>query len=145
MKRRYLLMMVMMLSIGLVQISCTKEKEEDDDDVKPVDDREQFIGEWSSRETYSSGGEPVIGTMVITKDSSNSTQIFISNLNSLGFDQLTYAIVTSRSFTIPEQIVCNQTIKGSGKLNTENTIVMDFVSSDGADADTVNAVLTKKS
>lgn len=140
-KKYYFFIVAVVISLSLLQTACTKDKE--DEDVKPVDDREQFIGSWSSRETYSSGGEPVIGTMVITKNSNNSSQIFISNLNSLGGDQLTYAIVTSRSFTIERQNVCNQWITGSGKLNNETTILMNFVSTDGADADTVSAVLTK--
>jgi hypothetical protein len=107
-----------------------------------TDPRDNFVGTWTVNEQSALYGTNNY-TAVIVKDPGNSTQVLIRNFYHFGMDEDTWAIPTISSITIPEQLVCNHTVKGNGTRN-KNQITWSYTVNDGADIDQVTAVYTKQ-
>ena len=112
------------------------------DDPLPTDARDNFVGTWAVNETSSLYGINNY-TVVIRYDPNSSSQVLMSNFYHFGDEIDTYAIPTAGSLTVPQQEVCNHTVKGTGIL-TKNTITWSYSVNDGADLDQVTAVFTKQ-
>lgn len=107
-----------------------------------TDPRDNFVGTWTVSEQSSLYGNNNY-TAVIVLDPGNSTQVLIRNFYHFGMDEDTWAIPTISSITIPQQIVCGHTVKGSGTRN-KNQITWSYTVNDGADIDQVTAVYTRQ-
>ncbi len=112
------------------------------DDPLPSDPRNNFVGSWTVNETSSLYGTNNYSATIV-KDPNNSTQVLISNFYHFGMEIEIYAIPTVSSITVPQQIVCNHTVKGTGTLNKAK-IDWAYTVNDGADIDNVIAVYTKQ-
>lgn len=114
-----------------------------DDDDPGVEDREKFLGSWSTTETSLEYPQPITFTVTIEKDD-NSAQIRLYNIYQLGTDVYAYALVTGNSFTIPNQNVSNmEIVDGYGEMVDDNTIELDYVINDGANQDTVTGQMKR--
>lgn len=107
-----------------------------------TDPRDNFTGDWSVNEISSLYGTTNYNVKIV-KDPNNSSQVIIKNFYHFGMDMDTYAIVTIGTITVPEQIVCNHTVQGFGKLD-KNRIQWTYTANDGADIDNVTATYTKQ-
>lgn len=112
------------------------------DDPVPSDPRDNFVGNWTVNETSSLYGINNYSATIV-KDPNNSTQVLIRNFYHFGMEIDTYAIPTLSSITIPQQNVCNHTVKGTGILN-KGKIDWSYTVNDSADIDNVVAVYTKQ-
>jgi hypothetical protein len=112
---------------------------EPDEETGP--DREAFLGTWVCTET-----SQVFGTtsfqVNIVESSANESQVYIRNFYNLGTTEQAYATISGKSINIPQQVVSNNTISGSGTLSG-NRINLSYSVNDGQTVDNVSAVLTK--
>lgn len=113
----------------------------DDIDLPYVDPVDKFVGDWFCEERSQLYGESTFN-VEIKKDPTNSAQVLIVNFYHFGNDIETFAIPTTSTITIPEQYVCNHTVKGTGFLSN-NVISWEYIVDDGADIDTVAATYTR--
>lgn len=123
------------LIIGLFALSSCDPNESIDPDQ---DVRAPYLGTWVCTElsgmTYS---------VTVTLDQSNSTQILIGNFHFYGANEKVYAIATANNLTLPSQVICGNTVNGSGTLVNDSKFTLKYYVNDGADIDTVNATYTK--
>lgn len=114
------------------------------EDPDPSDPRDNFVGNWNVNEVSSLYGTTNYNVTIIY-DPGNSSQVLIKNFYHFGLEIETYAIPTLTSITVPEQSVCNHTVKGAGKLSSnKNSIDWTYSANDGADIDNVTATFTKQ-
>jgi len=113
------------------------------EDPDPADPRDNYTGNWTVNEVSSLYGTNNYNVSIIY-DPGNSTQVLIKNFYHFGMEIETFAIATNASLTVPEQIVCNHTVKGKGTLSTKNKIEWTYTVNDGADVDNVTATFTKQ-
>lgn len=128
-----------MLLAGLLAFSACDEVIEDD---PSTDEREKFLGSWTTTETSTLYPNPITFTVTVENDD-NSTQIRLYNIYQLGTNVYAYAIVTGSSFTMPEQSVNNMIIEGYGEMVNENTIELEYTVNDGSDLDQVTGEMKK--
>ena len=112
------------------------------DENKDVDQRDKLIGTWSCTETSSKNHNPITFSIGITKNELTTNEISLSNFYLLGFDQKARSIVDYSNLSIPQQVVCNLNVHGSGAY-AQSKINLVYYVNDNADIDTVNAVLSK--
>lgn len=103
-----------------------------------ADARDKFIGTWNVQET---GKKKINYQVQITADPSNSVQVFISNFYNFGIKP--YAIATTNTLTVPQQVFSTEGIRvwGSGSYSS-NTINWVYYVNDGANQDTIHSVYT---
>jgi len=117
----------------------------DNDDPQPIGDaREKFVEQWTCSEQSKLNGASSF-TVTISLNSSNSTQIYLTNFYQLGGSQKVYGIVTDNSVTLANQTVNGILVKsGNGTITSNNNqINWNYRMDDGADIDTCTAVFTK--
>jgi hypothetical protein len=113
------------------------------EDPDPSDPRDNYTGNWTVNEVSSLYGTNNYYVSIIY-DPGNSTQVLIKNFYHFGLEIETYAIATNSSLTVPQQIVCNHTVKGNGNLITKSRMEWSYTVNDGADIDNVTATFTKQ-
>jgi len=114
----------------------------DPDDDKDIDQRDKFLGAWNCTETSSQNPNPITFQVSISKDELTENEINLSNFYHLGFEEKTRILVNFSDLSIPQQLVCNLTVSGSGAYSQSKVNLIYYVN-DGADIDTVNALLAK--
>ncbi len=99
-------------------------------DGDPVSDdpRDAYVGEWQFIESFkSTEGQSYIVT--ITKDPSNSSQVFLANFGNPGSNEV-YAVglVTSSQLVISQQKLVNGTwiVQGSGSFSNTSKTAMNW-------------------
>lgn len=112
------------------------------DDDKDVDQREKFLGSWTCTETSSQNPNPINFSVSFSKNELTENEMSLNNFYHLGFEEKTTVIVNFSNVSIPEQVVCNLNVSGSGAYNNSKVNLVYYVN-DGADIDTVNAVLNR--
>jgi len=112
------------------------------DDNKDVDQRDKFVGTWNCTETSSKNHNSITFSVSIAKNELTTNEISLSNFYLLGFDQKARSIVDYSNLSIPQQVVCNLNIHGSGAYLQSKVNLIYYVN-DNADIDTVNAILSK--
>ncbi len=128
---KYIALITVVCIFGLY--SCDKTSNDPATDV-----REQYVGFWTSTESTS-----ISYPVTISLDASNSAQILINNFHYLGASEKAYAIATKSSLTFPSQVICGNTISGSGTYVNANKITLKYYVNDQTTIDTVNATYTK--
>ncbi len=109
------------------------------DTIDPDQDvRAAYLGTWLCTET--SG---MSYSVTVTLDQANSTQILIGNFHLYGASEKVYAIATANNLTLPSQVICGNTVNGSGNLVNESMFTMKYYVNDLTTIDTVNATYTK--
>jgi hypothetical protein len=114
----------------------------DDPFADPVD---KFLGNWKATETSTLYGPGYVYDVTITRNTSNSVEILISNFYMQGVQERAKALVTGNTLTIVEQTICDGTItiEGSGKYVSEK-IELTYTALDGADLDQVTAIFSRR-
>ena len=112
------------------------------DENAVVDQRDKFLGTWNCTETSSQNPTAITFSVSIAKNELTENEISLSNFYHLGFDQKSNIAVSYSDLSIPSQVVCNLNVNGSGAY-TQSKINMIYYVNDGADIDTVNALLSK--
>jgi len=112
------------------------------DDDKDVDQRDKFIGAWTCTETSHKNPAPIDFSVHITKNELTTNEILLSNFYLLGNEEKITIRVDYSNLSIAQQTVCDMTVHGSGAYNQGKVNLVYYVN-DGADIDTVNAVLSK--
>jgi len=120
----------------LAMPSCKPDNNED------ADQRDKFIGTWNCAETSSQNPNTINFSVSITKDDLTQNEILLDNFYHLGSDQKSRMIVDYSNVSMPQQTICNLNVNGSGAYTNSNISLVYYVN-DGADIDTVNALLTK--
>ena len=119
-------------------------------DGDPVSDdpRDAYVGEWQFIESFkSTEGQSYIVT--ITKDPSNSSQVFLANFGNPGSNEV-YAVglVTSSQLVISQQKLVNGTwiVQGSGSFSNTSKTAMNWAFSitAGGSKDDYTATATKQ-
>lgn len=131
--------LALILSILAVS-SCQPDEEEE---PTPVDERDKFVASWTCQENSTQTG-PSTFTVHITKSSSNSSQIQLENFYNFGFQNKAIATISGSSFSIASQQISGNTISGSGALQSNGTITMNYTVNNGSAIDTCSAVMTKQ-
>ena len=108
------------------------------DNPDNTDVRAQYVATWTCAEQ---GG--MTYPVIITLDSSNSTQILMDNFHYLGAGHKAMAIATTNNLTLPSQELCANTINGSGTLVNANKITLLYYVNNHSTIDTINATYTK--
>ncbi len=123
----------------IVFASCQVDKSTID---PTADDRDKYVGNWTCVENPAA---KVSFSITITKNTANSSEIFISNFNLLGVDVKPYATVSSTTLTIPTQLVCSNTtrIYGNGILVNDAKITLQYTVID-TDSASYTATYTKQ-
>ena len=134
------------LIIGVLFLMTSCEPDTDfDPTLNPVD---ELVGEWTVNENSNLYHSSVY-RVIIEKDSSRENSIFMYNLYHVGVDESTNASVLGNTeLMIAKQSICENTaslyIEGEGVITSNyRTIELEYLVNDGADIDTVSAVLTK--
>lgn len=112
------------------------------DENENADQREKFIGTWNCTETSSQNPNPITFSVTITKDELTENEIMLANFYHLGEDQKSRLVVNYSQLSMPQQTVCNLNVSGTGAY-TQDKVNMTYYVNDGADIDTVNALLAK--
>ena len=112
------------------------------DDNKDVDQRDKFAGTWNCAETSSKNHNTINFSVSISKNELTTNEISLTNFYDLGADQKARLTVDYSNLSIPQQVICNLNIHGSGAF-TQSKINLLYYVNDNADIDTVNAVLSK--
>ena len=112
------------------------------DDNKDVDQRDKFIGSWNCTETSSKNHNSITFSVAISKNELTTNEIYLSNFYLLGSDQKARSTVDYSNLSIPQQVVCNLNVHGSGAY-TQSKVNLLYYVNDNADIDTVNAILSK--
>jgi len=128
--------LIFLFSLLVLLIAC------DPDDDENIDQRDKYLGAWNCTETSSQNPNPITFQVSISKDELTENEIKLSNFYHLGFEEKTRIIVDFSDLSIPQQTVCNLTVTGSGAY-TQNKVNLIYYVNDGADIDTVNALLAK--
>lgn len=122
--------------VVLSLIGCTT-----DEDLNPTDDRDKYLGSWSCTEQ---GATQSTFIVTITKSTSDSTKIFLANINSLGSSYKPAAVVNGNSLTIPVYNSGGYTVSGSGNYNSgSGTISLTYTINGGGNDENYTAVLSK--
>ncbi len=127
---------IIALSLSAAFASCTTEE-----NPTNFDDRDDFTGNWSCQETGSSSGTSSY-TVSISKSTTDSTAILISNFYGLGNSQKAIGIVDGNSLTIPQQTVDNLNVLGGNGTLTGSTINLNYAISSGS-IDNITATYTR--
>lgn len=132
---------IIIFSSFFVLFSCTTE----DPLLDNSDSRDKFAGTWQCKENSRINGTSSF-TVIISKDSSNSSQVKIANFYMYGLSEHAIANVSGRNISIPKQTLCNNLIHGDGYIdNSETTINFEYVIDDGSgEIDSCTAIFTKK-
>ncbi|HNZ42789.1 MAG TPA: hypothetical protein PLB59_02545 [Bacteroidales bacterium] len=124
-----------LLILGLTTLySC-----DPNDVINPDEDvRAPYLGTWLCTEL--SG---MSYSVTVSLDQTNSAQILIGNFHLYGASEKVYAIATTNNLTLPSQLICGNTVHGSGNLINANKFTMKYYVNDQTTIDTVNADYTK--
>jgi hypothetical protein len=136
MKHTNILLAVILATILLV-FAC-----EPIDNPDNTDPRDKFTGIWTVNEVSQLYGNNTY-TVTIINDPGNSSQVLLKNFYHFGLETETYAIPTTSTITVPQQVVCNYSVSGSGTLNN-GKISWSYTVSDGADTDHATATFVKQ-
>ncbi len=128
---------VLFLLIALFAIASCKP-----DENKDVDQRDKFIGTWNCTETSSKNHNSITFSVVISKNELTTNEVSLANFYLLGADQKARSTVDYSNISIPQQVVCNLNVHGSGAY-TQSKVNLLYYVNDNADIDTVNAILSK--
>lgn len=121
------------VAVGL--IGCT------DDVLGPTDNRDKLLGTWSCAET---GPTSSTFTVTITKNTADSTKVYLANLNNIGAGYKPQAVVSGNNLTIPTYNAMGYTTSGSGAYSpSSGNITLSYTVSDGNTTDNFQATLTK--
>lgn len=128
---------IKLILLGLVLIgsfmSCEKDPEE-----QVIDERDKLVGSWNvSDQTLSKAN--YIST--ISKDSQNSRKLWVKNFHGL-LDSI-FVYLDGNNIELPEQMIADQSTKGSASLQTSQQITWSYWVNDGAQQDTISAVYQK--
>lgn len=139
MRYRILSLILVLTSFTYLQ-SCVP----DDDQVpKPdeTDTRSKYTGDWNISEN-----SQVFGTtnyLINIKAGSGSSEILLTNFYNLGFQDSVTATLSGTSISIPTQTVDGHTVSGSGNIETDKFITLNYKVNDGSGNDNVTAELRK--
>ena len=130
---------VLLFVISFFALTLTSCEPED------LEARNKFIGKWLVEEASSLyDGSTMTFTVNIKASPDDPDEIIISNFYNMNVDA--YAYITGNNVTIPRQLICDDTIEvhGSGSYQSNGDIHMTYITDNGADEDTLTAVLTKQ-
>ncbi|MFZ7107716.1 MAG: hypothetical protein ACO1HD_13905, partial [Bacteroidota bacterium] len=111
--------------------SCEKT---DDGDISG-NDREKFLGDWLGQSTGSVQGS-INFNMTITASNSAPDQVLFENFDGYGSGTFIPATVSGSDFSFIRTIISGDTIEGSGRYNSNNTLSFSFTVRDGQTVDT---------
>jgi len=136
---------VMAVCIALLfMVGCASD---DDSEVTPIDERDKYIGTWSCAENSSKSGNSTFD-VVIRKNSTNSTQLYIDNFYLLGSSHSALVDKNGTSLTIATQSISGNTVQGSGTINSDTKINLTYTVNDGSGGssaiDNCTSILSKK-
>lgn len=132
--RKYLrLINIVFLVILTGLFGCNTDSGGPDSDV-----RVKYTGNWTG--TESSG---ISYPVTIELDAGNSSQIVIKNFHYFGQNEKAYAIATASTLTFASQVICGNTITGSGTYVSSNKITLKYYVNSQASIDTINATYSK--
>ena len=120
----------------LLLSSCEKE---DGNDI-----RDEFEGNWLANEK-SSLLDQRIYVILISKDLSNNSGLYIYNFYKIGLEQRVFSTISSTNnnfLTIPNQTIKSYTIEGVGEIKNEE-IILNYFINDGNEIDTLKATYTR--
>ncbi|MBN8701680.1 MAG: hypothetical protein J0M08_01320 [Bacteroidetes bacterium] len=127
-----------LIGVVLVFSSCQKE------DTDPsTDARDNYEGSWSCVENSSITGTNPTFTVKIVKGSGDDEIVF-QNFYALGNNNSATAVIDANNFTINQQTVAGNTVKGSGNLQGPSAIFMTYSVFDGSTKDSVTATLSRQ-
>ena len=129
-RARHILSLLTLLLLGAM--ACETE-------IPPGTD---FAGTWTCTEQSSLFGQQSFQVQ-ISKDLVIEGQVQVANFYNLGFGDEAVMQINGSSVVIPFQVLSGHDISGDGKVTNVNRIELDYVVSDGIDADTVQAVLQR--
>jgi hypothetical protein len=121
--------------LSVLIVSCT----EDTNDPTDTDARTKFIRNWKCREVCN--GEVTFYNSNITANPTNTSQVYIYNIYSLGNTNFARATVAGNSISIGNQQIDAFTISGSGNY-TNDKIEFNYTVNDGSGNITVQATYT---
>jgi len=122
------------LAVAMLFNACTDDNSADPN--VPGSDRDKYVGDWLCRETVSGQSNSTTFTITIQKHGSEDT-LYVYNFNNIGIPIYTIWLVSGNSVTIPNQVISQVALSGSGFYNNDE-INLTY-SSDG---DAVSAVCT---
>ena len=137
MKKSFFKLGLFFLGLFLLTIPSCKP---DNNDV--VDQRDKFIGTWNCAETSSQNPNVINFSVTVAKDELTENEILLDNFYHLGVDQKSRLLVDYSNLSMPQQTICNLNVNGSGAFTNSKVNLIYYVN-DGADIDTVNALLSK--
>ena len=122
--------------LALLVISCEKL------DTESNDIRDNLVGTWSCSESYNS--QPQNYQVIISKSTTDTTKIIISNFNLLGNDIDVFAKVNGLNLNIPNQTVDGYQISGSGSMaSNHEKINLTYSVNTGSEIEHWTAVYSK--
>ena len=129
------------LLVVILIASCQKEET---NPATTTADRDKFLATWRVQETSQRYGATAY-EMIISKDTSNTSDIIIQNINQLGSKFWVRALVSGSYFNISPQVVSGNIISGSGYLQSPTIVSLKYTKDEGGGiVDSLSCVLTKK-
>lgn len=121
------------LFLFLLAIGFTSCEKEDEGDVSG-NEREKFLGDWLGQSTGTVQGA-INFNMTITASNSAPNQILLENFDGYGSGTFVPATVSGSDFSLLRTIVSGDTIEGTGRFNSNNTLSFSFTVRDGQTVD----------
>lgn len=138
------------LAGALLVSSCASDKNDDPNAPAPTtDSRDKFVAYWNVSENSTTSTTPNSYVVNITKSTSSTNSIIISNFYGLT-NYTVYATVSNNNITIPYQQLKDNTsstigfAKGSGTLTSATNISMNYTTTVSTSRDSCTATYTKQ-
>lgn len=137
--KKYAFVKLLLLAAAYVLLTMAQCNPDDGIDIDP---RDKYIGDWSCTETSTQNPNPMTFNVNIVKEPLTENEIFVHNFYHLGFNEKALLLVNGTNLNIPVQTVCGLIFNGEGGF-AQNKINLTYTVNDGADIDTVSAVLSR--
>ncbi|OFX68525.1 MAG: hypothetical protein A2X12_01265 [Bacteroidetes bacterium GWE2_29_8] len=140
-KKKIKLIVFLFVSIFLIT-SC---QPDEDNDIQPISNyKNRITGEWKSQEERTKDSRIINFNVNIEVIGNDTTKVFISNFNLLGYDMSVVGVIQKNDVVIVPDQSSGYTIQGKGSINNNNkTILWEYTVDDGNGAVSYKAEYTK--
>jgi uncharacterized protein affecting Mg2+/Co2+ transport len=123
---------ILFIAVVTAFASCTP------DDGLNLDDRDNFVGSWTCRDSSKTNADVATYTVIVSRKGDLDT-VLISNFYNIGNNNSAIGLVSGTSIVIPNQIVDSWVITGSG-IYSNNKFSITYSATLGTSVDNGYAV-----
>lgn len=129
--------MLAIIPIAVLVIACQPEE------AGPTDDRDKFVDVWNCVEQSSQIGQTQYDVH-INLSTTNTAQVLLENFYNVGFSYKAIATVSGSNLTMANQTYNGSQLQGTGSMNGNNSINLNYTVNDGSAIDTCTSTFTRQ-